>query len=314
MGVQFLDRGICVNDLAQATSFYHHALDFEPVAAVQAFAGSAADALTGTSNVQFSARTVRNAQGVSLKLVQFDRPGGVGPRVRRPNNQYGLTHLAFYVDDIDASAARIGEAGGAVHHHSRAIYRKNMAELMYCTDPDGTRIELMYAPKEAPRFSHSGICLTDIASSLQFYCDVLGFSVAENHVLDDQSCWLDIINELKDVKLRAQMIRDPDGNTLELLHISSPACVGAVEPSPINQYGLMHLAFLTDDIGTLAQAIGSAGGQAHWHTRGRLNGMEQMLCTSPDGIRIALFQSDGASQPLLTQPRQAVRPTIGDIQ
>ena len=34
-------------------------------------------------------------------------------------------------------------------------------------------------------FSHSGICVTDLERSLRFYCEGLGFVVAEGYDLDD---------------------------------------------------------------------------------------------------------------------------------
>ncbi|WP_158511234.1 MULTISPECIES: VOC family protein [Sphingobium] len=36
--------------------------------------------------------------------------------------QYGLVHLSIYVDDIDAWAARIVQAGGTVHEETRAHF------------------------------------------------------------------------------------------------------------------------------------------------------------------------------------------------
>jgi predicted enzyme related to lactoylglutathione lyase len=59
-------------------------------------------------------------------------------------NQYGLTHLAFYVDDIDAVAASVVANGGRAYPHTRGKF-ENGVEIMYCTDPDGARVELMKA-------------------------------------------------------------------------------------------------------------------------------------------------------------------------
>lgn len=296
MRVQFSHRGVCVSDLDDATRFYHHALGFEPEGDRQAFEGAAFDTGAEITDVKFTLQTVRNRQGVTLQLAKYEWPGGMGSRERRPNNQYGLTHLAFYVDDMDAAASKILAFGGTVHEHTRASFKENSAQMMYCTDPDGTRIELMFSPKESARFSHSGICLADIDCSQRFYCDLLGFTAAENYELDDHSSWLDIINELKNVKLRAQMIRDEHGNTLELLRITSPDCFGTLERRPMNQYGLTHLAFWVDDIDTVAQKIQALGGQAHLHTRSHTNGVDRMFCTDPIGVRIELMKKGRAGQ------------------
>jgi predicted enzyme related to lactoylglutathione lyase len=63
----------------------------------------------------------------------------------RPVNQFGLTHLSFNVDDVDASAAAIEAAGGRVLSGTATdlAFGEVTLRFLYCTDPDGTRIELM---------------------------------------------------------------------------------------------------------------------------------------------------------------------------
>ena len=59
-------------------------------------------------------------------------------------NQLGLTHLSVRVADVDATAARIRELGGAVHEHTRCKFDGpdgSTSDFVYCTDPDGVRIE-----------------------------------------------------------------------------------------------------------------------------------------------------------------------------
>jgi predicted enzyme related to lactoylglutathione lyase len=60
-------------------------------------------------------------------------------------DQFGLTHLAFYVDDIDTVAEKVIAGGGRAYPNTRAKF-ENGTEIMYCTDPDGVRVELMKAP------------------------------------------------------------------------------------------------------------------------------------------------------------------------
>jgi len=88
---------------------------------------------------------VRSAEGNTIELLKMDSPACFGPRERRPMNQYGLTHLAFYVDDIDTVAADVVESGGRTYPHTRSTFGSGI-EIMYCTDPDGVRVELMKAP------------------------------------------------------------------------------------------------------------------------------------------------------------------------
>jgi predicted enzyme related to lactoylglutathione lyase len=164
--------------------------------------------------------------------------------------------------------------------------------MMYCTDPNGVRIELMYNPDIPARFSHSGICVTDIDRSMRFFDKAIGFAPAENYALSNHSDWLDIVNELDGVKLRAQMVRSPEGNTIELLKMDQPACFGPRERRAMNQYGLTHLAFYVDNIDTVAADVVAQGGRTYPHTRDTFgNGLACQYCTDPDGVRVELMQA-----------------------
>jgi lactoylglutathione lyase len=81
----------------------------------------------------------------AIELLAFHEPAPVGDRERRAVNQLGLTHLSFRVDDLAATEARIEELGGAVVESSRTKIDvgDHPLEFVYCTDPDGVRVELM---------------------------------------------------------------------------------------------------------------------------------------------------------------------------
>jgi predicted enzyme related to lactoylglutathione lyase len=53
------------------------------------------------------------------------------------------------VEDVDATAARIREFGGTAFDHTRTKHDNpdgSSSDFIYCTDPDGVRIELMRLP------------------------------------------------------------------------------------------------------------------------------------------------------------------------
>ena len=81
----------------------------------------------------------------AIELLAFREPGPFGDRERRAVNQLGLTHLSFRVHDVAATAARVVELGGAVVESSRTTidFGGTALEFVYCTDPDGVRVELM---------------------------------------------------------------------------------------------------------------------------------------------------------------------------
>ena len=86
--------------------------------------------------------------GITIELLGFDAPGHSGSGGRRPMNELGFTHLSLRVDDVDAVAAVIESFGGTVLSPTRTVLDMGGAQLdfVYCTDPDGVRIELMKLP------------------------------------------------------------------------------------------------------------------------------------------------------------------------
>jgi catechol 2,3-dioxygenase-like lactoylglutathione lyase family enzyme len=291
MAIRLSHRGICVRDFAQSLKFYRDGLGFSE-AEHFAMDDPALSTVMEIDGAEIRALMVRNVQGIALELLQFVQPDASGPRERRPNNQFGLTHLAFYVDDIDAAAARVIDAGGTVYPHTRATFPEGNTAMIYCTDPDGARIELMCNRDIPARFSHSGICVTDIDRSVGFYDRAIGFAPAENYSLSNHSSWLDIVNELDGVQLRAQMVRSAEGNTVELLKMVTPSCFGPRERRPMNQYGLTHMAFYVDDIDAVAADVLAAGGRTYPNTRAVFgSGIEIMYCTDPDGVRVELMRA-----------------------
>ena len=78
--------------------------------------------------------------GLRIELCGYDSPGVVGTPERRPMNQLGITHLSLVVDDLDAVTERISKFGGRVHPETKVATL--MGEFLFCTDPDGVRLEL----------------------------------------------------------------------------------------------------------------------------------------------------------------------------
>jgi catechol 2,3-dioxygenase-like lactoylglutathione lyase family enzyme len=290
MTAKFRYRAICVDDLAVSVPFYRDGLGFQPIGEAEVERGAWLETLTGLPAASRIRQSMRNGEGITLDLYAFRSPAPVGSRERRKNNQYGLTHLAFYVDSVDEWAGRVSAAGGKVFAHTRATFRDNGTTMMYCTDPDGTRIELMQAPGERQRFSHSGVCMDDVEHFLAFYHGLAGFDRAENYELYDHGYFMNVINELDDVKLRAQMIRNGNQDTIELLEMKSPAAFGSREPLPVNQYGFRYLAFETDDIGETVSEVRSLGGRTFDETLCESDRAKLIFCADPIGARLLLVQ------------------------
>lgn len=293
--VRLSHRGICVRDIVASERFYREALGFQPYQDYGILEGPDMAKTMEIPGVRLRSVMLRRPDGPVIELLQFLEPPATGPREKRSTLQYGLVHISFYVDDIDVWAARIVGAGGTAYEDTRAYFAGNTTTMLYCTDPDGVRIELMNAPGETERFSHSGICVEDIDVALSYY-EALGFAPAENYVLDQGLDWLGVINEVPGIKLRAQMVRDAAGNTIELLKVFEPACFGSRERQPLNRFGLTHLAFLDDDPAATAAALTERGGHFVEAAHVKTPAVELMHGADPDGVRIELMRMMAAAE------------------
>lgn len=287
--IRMSHRGICVSDIAASERFYRQALGFEPYEDHGVIEGTDMSKTMEIPNVQVWAVMLKRPEGPVIELLNFLQPAATGPREKRSTLQYGLVHISFYVDDIDVWAERIAQAGGTVYNDTRAYFAANDTTMLYCTDPDGVRIELMKSPGEPERFSHGGICVDDIEVAL-FYYEALGFVRGENYVLDQGYDWLGVINEVPGIKLRAQMVRDPAGNTIELLKVLEPDSFGTRERQPLNRFGLTHLAFWDDDPATTAAMLTDRGGYFVEEAHVKTPIIELMHGADPNGVRIELMR------------------------
>ncbi len=135
--------GVCVSDVERSTRFYCEALGFE---AAEAFdVGDEFGRLMELDSVQLHSQFLRR-DGQAIELLAFSAPEPGGSKERRPMTQFGLTHLCFRVDDVEAVAAAVAEHGGTVHEHTRTTLADGVLDFVYCSDPDGVRLELMKTP------------------------------------------------------------------------------------------------------------------------------------------------------------------------
>jgi catechol 2,3-dioxygenase-like lactoylglutathione lyase family enzyme len=137
--------GICVSDLDRSLRFYCEGLGFELTASHRV--GAEFDVLMELEAVELESRMIAR-DGVTIELLGYVSPTTTGDGGRRPMNQRGLTHLSLRVDDVDAVATTIGRLGGTVVSETRTTFdlAGNRLDFLYCTDPDGVRIELMHLP------------------------------------------------------------------------------------------------------------------------------------------------------------------------
>lgn len=151
------------------------------------------------------------------------------------------------------------------------------------------------------RFSHLGICVSDLERSLRFYRDALGFRpLSELSVSGPSSAKL---LELEGVRLRAIFL-ERDGIRLELLHFASPGHESAEVPRPMNRLGLTHIALRVDDLQAAIEGARRFGARVLEQTRVENPelGSDVVYVLDPDGVRLELIQLPGDPEPPLGKP------------
>lgn len=106
---------------------------------------------------------------------------------------------------------------------------------------------------------HLNIVVADLARSVAFYTEVLGFvKTAEVHM---QGAWIEEIIGLRGVEGLVAFVELPGrgGPRIELLQYVTPAGGALPENSRANTLGLRHVAFRVDDIAGMAARLRAAG-------------------------------------------------------
>ena len=132
--------GLCVSDLDRSLRFYCEGLGFTK-GDTYPIDNTFADALEVPRDVVCTSQFIRK-EGMAIELLHYESPGADGqPSQRR--NQIGLTHLSFYVGDVDQVAASLVALGGTVQDSTHT--KADGIEILFLADPDGARVELMKA-------------------------------------------------------------------------------------------------------------------------------------------------------------------------
>lgn len=137
--------GICVSDLDRSTRFYVDVLGFSRLYAVD-FTGDEVAATMEQAGAFRSAMLLRS--DLRLELLQWLDVPTTGSGTRKPMTEMGFTHLSFRVDDVHELSEAVRAAGGHVIDETLTVLGDDAGgaaptRLLYVTDPDGTRIELM---------------------------------------------------------------------------------------------------------------------------------------------------------------------------
>jgi len=139
----FSHIGIGVSDLERSVRFYSEVFGFAQLYQLD-FNDDEVAATMEQSGRFRSAMLIRD--DVRIELLQWVDVPTSGSGERKPMTELGFTHLSFRVDDVHELTEVVVAAGGAVHPQTLTFLGADGAPqtgLLYLTDPDGTRIEVM---------------------------------------------------------------------------------------------------------------------------------------------------------------------------
>lgn len=149
--------GVCVSDMERAKRFYREGLGFSEGIAMTN--GDDLCHFVGVPGPMEMISQFMTLGGLNLELLAFPSPGlAAAATVPRAMNQVGMTHLSFYVSDVDETAKKLESLGGYILHQTRNdnddfAGQSISVSALFCTDPDGTRIELMCFSDNFPGFT-----------------------------------------------------------------------------------------------------------------------------------------------------------------
>lgn len=139
---------LVVSDLARMLAFYRDVLKLTVTKQVT-ISGDWIGKTVGLSDVRAEVVYLELSSGPRIELIQYISPEAIKViGVDRPN-ALGIRHLAFRVDDVDAIAKELREAGvelfSAVQTvpDSQVTYAGGIRKrLVYFRDPEGNILEL----------------------------------------------------------------------------------------------------------------------------------------------------------------------------
>ena len=143
-GIALANVAISVSDLEKSTKFYE-ALGFTAGDRHEIPAGLAQKTLGVSADTKIDVRFVIS-NGMYVELVHLTPPASK-PASAGSGSQLGLANFAFRVDSIDRVAKIVTDNGGKVLDATRTALGPGI-EAVFCTDPDGTKLELVGPTKK----------------------------------------------------------------------------------------------------------------------------------------------------------------------
>jgi catechol 2,3-dioxygenase-like lactoylglutathione lyase family enzyme len=138
---------------------------------------------------------------------------------------------------------------------------------------------------------HTGITVSNLERSLEFWQNVLGFEFS--HRAHQTSEMASEITGVAGAEIKLAVVKAPGGHKIELLEYLAPADRKKVDVRPCD-VGSVHVAFTIDNLDTVLNTIAASGwkaaGKPQTLTVGPNAGKRVAYVRDPDGTTIEFMQ------------------------
>ena len=139
---------------------------------------------------------------------------------------------------------------------------------------------------------HTGITVSNLERSLEFWRDVLGFEFS--HTAHQKGERPEQITGVKGAELKLAVVKSPSGHKIELLeYFAPPDRKQHVDLRPCD-VGQVHVALTVDNLDAILERIAAIGwkaaGKPQTLTAGPNAGKRVVYVRDPDGTTIELMQ------------------------
>lgn len=135
---------------------------------------------------------------------------------------------------------------------------------------------------------HIGIIVKDMETVKTFFAD-LGFELLGEAPVQGE--WVERIIGLTDVKEDVAMLQAPDGQlNIELVKFHQPEDPEGIRPGAANMLGLRHLAFITEDVQEVVDALQQKGYELIGEVQTYEDAWKLCYVRGPEGIIIELTE------------------------
>ena len=132
--------GVVVRDLEKSVEFYCELGFVEDNRAIEE--SDFIDTVVGFKNTTLEWVKLKAFDGYLLELLQYHSHPEQKEIAKQKSNQLGCSHLAFSVDDIDATCEKIEKIGGSMVNLP-ALTNDKKVKVAYCHDNEGNLMEIV---------------------------------------------------------------------------------------------------------------------------------------------------------------------------